>query len=106
MRPFRANARAVILTSLALVAGVGFAGPGATAAQAAPSPPQGGQVLVVYSDERLLPANVLLDEAIRNTFATNPANPTEFYSEFLDVSRFTASGEEERQYQFIRAKYA
>jgi hypothetical protein len=36
------------------------------------------RVLVVYSDERLLPANVIVDEAIRRTFATETTNRIEF----------------------------
>jgi hypothetical protein len=30
------------------------------------------RVLVLYSDERLLPANIIVDEAIRTTFAADP----------------------------------
>ena len=45
------------------------------------------RVLVIYSDERLLPANVIADEAIRATFAAESSNPIEFHSDswtFLD----------------------
>src|SRR5271157_2400859 len=60
-------------------------------------------VLVLYSDERLLPANIIMDEAIRAAFAVGTNNRVEFYSEFLDVSRFP--GEEQRQRDFFRDKY-
>ena len=46
------------------------------------------RILVLYSDERLLPANIIVDEAIRATFAGDTSNRIEFHSEFLDVSRF------------------
>jgi hypothetical protein len=40
------------------------------------------RVLVLYSDERLLPANVIVDKAIQETFAADTKNRIEFYSEF------------------------
>jgi hypothetical protein len=60
-------------------------------------------VLVLYSDERLLPANIILDQAIRAAFAVGTNNRVEFYSEFLDVARFP--GEEQQQRDFFRDKY-
>ena len=51
------------------------------------------RVLVVYSDERLLPANVIADEAIRSTFAAETTDRVEFHSEFLDVARFPGEAE-------------
>ena len=36
------------------------------------------RVLVLYSDERLLPANIIADEAIRATFAAEPATTLSF----------------------------
>ena len=53
------------------------------AAGQTPAPVQ--RVLVLYSDERLLPANIIVDEAIRATFAVGTDNRIEFYSEFLDA---------------------
>jgi PAS domain S-box-containing protein len=61
------------------------------------------RVLVLYSDERLLPANIIIDEAIRAAFAVGTSNRVEFYSEFLDVARFP--GEEQQQRDFFRDKY-
>src|SRR6478609_4758990 len=63
------------------------------------------RVLVLYSDERLLPANVIADEAIRATFAGDAGNRIEFYSEFLDVSRFPGEAQQQRQRDFFRDKY-
>src|SRR5215207_4930491 len=55
------------------------------------------RVLVLYSDERLLPANIIADEAIRSTFAVESSNPIEFHSEFLDVSRFPGEAQQQRE---------
>ena len=69
----------------------------------APAPVQ--RVLVLYSDERLLPANIIIDEAIRTAFAASTNNRVEFYSEFLDVARFPGEEEQQRQPVFFRDKY-
>ena len=61
------------------------------------------RVLVFYSDERLVPANIIVDEAIPATFAADASHRIELYSEFLDGVRFP--GEEQRQREFLREKY-
>ena len=66
---------------------------------------QSQRVLVLYSDERLLPANIAIDEAIRATFAASTGNQVEFYSEFLDRTRFPGDTQEQRQRDFFRDKY-
>jgi hypothetical protein len=48
-----------------------------SAAGQAPAP--GQRVLVLYSDERLLPANIIMDEAIRAAFAVGTKNRVELY---------------------------
>jgi signal transduction histidine kinase len=63
------------------------------------------RVLVLYSDERLLPANIIADEAIRATFAVGTSNRLEFYSEFLDVARFPGENQQQRQRDFFEDKY-
>ena len=72
-------------------------------AAAAVKQPQ--RVLMLYSDERLLPANIILDEAIRATFAKSTRPQVEFYSEFLDRARFPGEAQEQRQRDFVRDKY-
>ena len=62
-------------------------------------------MLVLYSDERLLPANIIVDEAIRAAFAAGTNNRVEFYSEFLDVARFPGEEQQQRQRDFLRDKY-
>jgi PAS domain S-box-containing protein len=68
-----------------------------------PAPEPSHRVLVLYSDERLLPANIIVDEAIHATFSADTRNRIELHSEFLDVARFP--GEEQRQRDFFREKY-
>jgi PAS domain S-box-containing protein len=63
------------------------------------------RVLVLYSDERLLPANLVADEAIRATFAAESSNRIEFHSEFLDVSRFPGEAQQQRERDFLRERY-
>ena len=63
------------------------------------------RVLVLYSDERPPPANVIADEAIRATFAAESSNRVEFHSEFLDVSRFPGEAQQQRERDFLRDKY-
>jgi PAS domain S-box-containing protein len=63
------------------------------------------RVLVLYSDERLLPANVIADEAIRGTFAAESSNRFEFHGEFLDVTRFPGEEQQLHERDFLREKY-
>src|SRR6478609_6152047 len=76
---------------------------GTGAAGQAPEPAQ--RVLVLYSDERLLPANIIMDETIRAAFAVGTNNRVEFYNEFLDVARFQGEEQQRRQRDFFRDKY-
>jgi len=63
------------------------------------------RVLVLYSDERLLPANVIFDHSFRTTLETGTSMRTEFHSEFLDVSRFSGEVQQQHQRDFLREKY-
>ncbi len=73
-----------------------------TPAAASKRPPR---VLVLYSNERLLPANVVADEAIRTTFTAGTNGATEFYSEFLDVDRFPGAAQLDHARDLLREKY-
>ena len=64
-----------------------------------PNRGQSQRVLVLYSDERLVPANIDIDEAIHATFFANNSERIELYSEFLDAARFP--GDEQRQRQRV-----
>ena len=73
--------------------------------EAVQAPARVQRVLVLYSDERLLPANIIMDEAIRAAFAVGMNNRVEFYSEFLDVSRFPGEEQQRRQRDFFWDNY-
>ncbi len=93
--------RLLILLGTTVLLIVDLAGTKAAGQTAAPIQ----RVLVLYSDERLLPANIIVDEAIRATFAVGTDNRIEFHSEFLDVARFPGEEEQQRQRDFFRDKY-
>src|SRR5258708_13184397 len=76
---------------------------GTSAAGQAPAP--GQRVLMLYSDERLLPANIIMDEAIRAAFPVGTKNRVEFYSEFLDVAPFPAEEHQQRPLHSSRHQY-
>ena len=62
------------------------------------------RVLVLYSDERLLPANVIFDHSFSTTLQAGTSKRTEFHSEFLDVSRFSGEAQQGHQRDFLREK--
>ena len=63
------------------------------------------RALVLYSDERLLPANVIFDRSFRTNLQADTSRHVEFHSEFLDVARFSREAQQENQRDFLRAKY-
>jgi len=62
-------------------------------------------VLVIYSNEPLLPANVDVDEAIRTTFQLELEVPVEFYIEFLDADRFPGASHQDRTRDYLRGRF-
>ena len=58
------------------------------------------RALVLYSDERLLPANVIFDRSFRANLQAGTSKHVEFHSEFLDVSRFSREAQQENQRDF------
>ncbi len=58
------------------------------AAHAAESTTPGG-VLIIHSNQRPLPAGVIIEETLRRVVDETSGHPVEFYSEFLDVERFS-----------------
>ena len=83
-----------------------MAWPGSNVLAETPSTVPLKRVLVLYSDERLLPANIIMDQAIRATFAADSSDRIEFYSEFLDITRFPGEAQQQRQRDFLRDKYS
>ncbi len=61
-------------------------------------------VLVVFSDNRLLPVDVEVDEALRGTLAQS--TDVDVYTEFLDRSRFSGAAYEAAMVDLLRTKYA
>ena len=51
-----------------------------------------------------MPANVIADEAI-GAFAAETTDRVEFHSEFLDVARFPGEAQQQRERDFLGAKY-
>jgi PAS domain S-box-containing protein len=87
---------------LALIGGSAVSGAGATVAT---PPARHPRVLILYSNERLLPANIIVDETIRTALAAGTTETVEFYSEFLDVDRFPGEAQEGQARNFLRDKY-
>jgi len=67
---------------------------------------QSKTVLTIYSDERLLPAIIAVDEALRDSLGRGTNNPPTYLSEFLDFSRFSSSNYDRLLSDFFRGKYA
>jgi PAS domain S-box-containing protein len=91
--PFTACMR--VLISLTLLSGLPLVAAG-----------QSKTVLTIYSDERLLPANIAIDTALRDSLALGRDNPPTYLSEFLDFSRFSTPDYDRLLSDFFRSKYA
>src|SRR5262249_37904341 len=64
------------------------------------------RVLVLLSERRELPGNLMFEESLRATLASAPSGPVEVYSESLDVARFSSPGDRQTQVEFLRQRYA
>ncbi len=63
-------------------------------------------VLVIYSDNRLLPANLEVDAALREALVGPTKSGVELYTEFLDRSRFAGDAYEATTSTYLAEKYA
>jgi len=63
-------------------------------------------VLVLYANSRLLPANVQYDQGLRETIRTSADRPVALFDEFLDVSRFSGQAYTDAVVSYLRTKYA
>lgn len=63
-------------------------------------------VLVIYGNSRLLPANVQYDQGLRETIRTSADRPVALFDEFLDFSRFGGQAYAEAVVAYLRTKYA
>ena len=93
--PMRRNAgrMGLVLATLALLH--------APAAQA-----ETKNVLVLFSNARLLPANVEVEGALRETLAESKGGPVEVFAEFLDSPRFGGGSYATTMATYLREKYA
>ncbi len=97
-RPLLATHSAAI--ACLLVACVASVAPGAVLAVEARN------VLVVFSDSRLLPANVEGDQALHEAIVSSDERPVDLYAEFLDRSHFDGESYPEISVRYLREKYA
>jgi C4-dicarboxylate-specific signal transduction histidine kinase len=63
-------------------------------------------VLVIYSDDRLLPANLEADRAMRETITNTAEHPVELYAEFLDRTHFNGEAYDRAVAGYLREKYS
>lgn len=62
-------------------------------------------VLVLFSNARLLPANVEADGALRETLASSKGGPVDVFGEFLDVPNFEGERYAATVATYLREKY-
>ena len=63
-------------------------------------------VLVLYSNGRLLPANIEVDRGLADAFATRPDVPVDPSAEFLEGAKFRGEAYERSLVAYLREKYA
>ena len=64
------------------------------------------RVLMLFSEGRDTPGNLMLEESIREEMQKASTNPIEFYSEHLDSSRFSDTNHLHLFQDYIGKKYA
>jgi PAS domain S-box-containing protein len=60
----------------------------------------------MFEQERLLPADIVVDKVLRDNLGLETDNPPTYLSEFLDVSRFGSSAYDKLVSDFFRSKYS
>ena len=95
---YSSSLRAILVPALSLLA---LAGCAAAANAAEPSK----NLLVFYSNTRLLPANIAIDRGLRETLANAPQQRVELYTEFFDVPRFSGADYARTIDAYLREKY-
>src|SRR5208282_6575812 len=74
-------------------------------AAAAPSKPA-KKILLLYSYQSVLPINLEWDEAIRSALKGTTSEPIEFYTEYLDLTRFPEDAYLQTLINLLQNKYA
>ena len=63
-------------------------------------------VLVLYSNNRLVPGNVAVDRGLRESVVGPAGRPVQIFSEFLDQPEFGGEAYERTMTTYLREKYA
>lgn len=63
-------------------------------------------VLALYSNRPDLPANIIVDEVIRSTLERELGPRLDFYTEFLDTTRWPQAETQSAVHDFLRRRYA
>ncbi|MDM0110142.1 hypothetical protein QTH97_34965, partial [Variovorax sp. J22R24] len=63
-------------------------------------------VLVLYSNGRLVPANVDVERGLRGAIRDTAARPVEVFTEFLDYPEFVGEDYEDTVATYLQRKYA
>ena len=63
-------------------------------------------VLVLYSNNRLVPGNVAVDRGLRAVLTAPSSPPVQFFSEFLDRPEFSGDAYEATMTKYLREKYS
>jgi signal transduction histidine kinase len=69
-------------------------------------PGEAKRVLVLYSEDKTLPAHELTDRGIRSVFQSNKLFDVQLLSEYLDVSHFGGVSHARAMIDFLRRKYS
>lgn len=105
-RPAAIPARLFVRRAAGLIAAGLVAAGGSTAADAATAAAGTRRVLVLYSNGRLLPANVEADRTLHEVIAAERDRSAELSAEFLDHPEFEGEAYAQAFTAFLREKYA
>jgi PAS domain S-box-containing protein len=64
------------------------------------------RVLLLFSNDAILPANQILSDSIHATMEAGAPGRLEFFTEYLDLVRFPQADHELRMAEYLREKYA
>ncbi len=78
----------------------------ALTSQAPETTPQIKRIVFLFTDEVTIPGNIQTDRGLRAGFAKDPSFRTEFYQEYLDLTRFGGEAYEQRLAGVLSQKYA
>ncbi len=68
--------------------------------------PTGRNVLVIFSNDKQLPANIEVERGLRESFSEPVDRDVDFFTEFLDDPAFTGEAYEQTIITYLRDKYA